>query len=281
MQDRPVPLEPEGGEHAALRRCRACPRMETSYPHGSRRPHGRTVRCRRADPGRRPCRGGARSPRPVWRLASLVEPPVNRDTYSRLPPDTVRHLASSRSAHRVVREEPDERNDREREHLVEPGGPDRGRHRQQQVEPGTRRSSRSDRGRSPGIPGRTTPGCGGLRQNRRKSRIIRHIPGLATFDGCEAPPPRVLNSKPRYRPTRRTTYRSFRSGRRGIEQPNEVRVVRLVVDDEPRVNGDRTALVLDLHGVGVAAEVIIGLVEGDVVHAIQAHAAPSPAIPRR
>ncbi len=50
-----------------------------------------------------------------------------------------------------------------------------------------------------------------------------------------------------------------------VEQPHEVRVVPLVVDDEAGVDGHGAAAVLDLHGVGVSSEAFVGFEHRDLV----------------
>ena len=49
-----------------------------------------------------------------------------------------------------------------------------------------------------------------------------------------------------------------------FEQPHQVRVVPFVVDDEARIDGDLPAAVVDVDGVGVPSQPVIGLEDGDV-----------------
>ena len=50
-----------------------------------------------------------------------------------------------------------------------------------------------------------------------------------------------------------------------VEQLHQVGVVPLVVDDEAGIDGDRPASVVDVDGVGVASQPVIGLEDGDAM----------------
>ena len=61
-----------------------------------------------------------------------------------------------------------------------------------------------------------------------------------------------------------------------LQQPGEVGVGALVVDDEPRVDGVALSIELDVDRVGVASDAIVGLEDPDVVAPVQAVGCDQP-----
>ena len=169
----------------------------------------------------------------------------------------------------MVVQEPGHRGCRVGGHVVEARGPDAGRHRQHEVlaeRPGEAPAVEPVAGRFPAVGADECLRLLGEADDLADHPSVGRAGQVRRLRDDPQRPRLVLERATVLRDGERHVARLGDDAQRA-EQSDQVRVVRLVVDDEAGVDGERARAVVDLDRVRVTAQVRAGLEHGHVVEA--------------